>query len=113
METPQEVEVWYVLPALRRQLAVCLKKEGMRQKDIAITLNLTEPAVSQYLKKKRGEDIKFDTELKKQIFLSAKALVKDKTKARHEIQKLMRKINDGRFLCNVCHDHANTPKDCT
>ena len=32
MDTPQEIEVWYVLPALRREIAIALKKQGLKQK---------------------------------------------------------------------------------
>jgi predicted transcriptional regulator len=65
---PQEVEVWYVLPAIRREIAKVMKtKEVPRigddnklrhhritQKEIAKMLGVTEPAITQYLLKKRG-----------------------------------------------------------
>jgi predicted transcriptional regulator len=112
MDTPQEVEVWFVLPAIRRQLAICLKDVGTKQKDIATALNLTEPAVSQYLTKKRGEEIAFTKEALLEIKKSAIIIAEDNTKARSEIQRLMQTIKDSKFLCTVCNDHANTPSDC-
>jgi len=65
---PQEVEVWYVLPAIRREIARVMKtKEVPRtgedgktkqhritQKEIAKMLGVTEPAITQYLLKKKG-----------------------------------------------------------
>ena len=46
---PQEIETFYVIPSLRRQLALCLKEKGMKQKDIAQLLGIDTAAVSQYL----------------------------------------------------------------
>src|SRR3989344_1908736 len=112
MNTPQEVEVWYVLPAIRRQLAISLKNDGLKQKEIAGVLNITEPAVSQYLKKKRGEEIAFSSQMLEEIAKSAKEISLDKSKLRSEIQKVMRKIKESKFICSVCNDHANTAKDC-
>ena len=65
---PQEVEVWYVLPAIRREFTKAMKaKEVPRigddgktklhritQKEIAKMLGVTEPAITQYLLKKKG-----------------------------------------------------------
>ncbi|TFG29782.1 hypothetical protein EU527_15360 [Candidatus Thorarchaeota archaeon] len=65
---PQEVEVWYVLPAIRRELAKMMKtktvvrigEDGKKkdhkvtQKEIAHMLGVTEPAITQYLLKKKG-----------------------------------------------------------
>ncbi|MET1125232.1 MAG: transcriptional regulator [Archaeoglobaceae archaeon] len=47
--------VKYVLPALRAQVAIELMKRGYRVKDIADLLGLTQAAVSQYIKSKRGQ----------------------------------------------------------
>ena len=54
---PQEIEVWYIIPALRREFASILKEKGFPQKQIAEKLKLTESAVSQYLKLKRAKDL--------------------------------------------------------
>ena len=66
---PQEVEVWYVLPAIRRELAKVMKTKTVQradedgdkkehkitQKEIAKMLGVTEPAITQYLLRKRGQ----------------------------------------------------------
>ncbi len=112
MDTPQEVQVWFILPALRRQFAICLKKEGLKQKRIAELLNLTEAAVSQYLKKKRGEEITFSSQLNSEITKSANAVAEGKSEVRLEIQKLLNKIRETRFICSVCNVHTNTSSGC-
>ena len=44
---PQEIEVWYLIPAIRAELAKELLKEGINQTKIASILNITNAAVSQ------------------------------------------------------------------
>ena len=57
---PQEIEVWYVLPALRREYAkVLIKEHKLSQKGVAEILQVTESAISQYLTGKRASKVKF------------------------------------------------------
>ena len=62
---PQEIEVWHIIPAIRKELVVALKEKGNSQKKIADLLNLSEAAVSQYLKLKRAREIIFNADVKK------------------------------------------------
>ena len=112
MDTPQEVQVWYILPAIRRELVLNLKLLGLKQKDIALLLNITEPAVSQYLKNKRGSDIRFSKKIKDEIKKSSKKIIENKKLFRTELQKLIRLVKDTRFLCTVCNEHTGTNEDC-
>ena len=54
---PQEIEVFYVLPALKRYLSIYMKENGLNQSEIAIMLDLEKAAVSQYINNKRGNKI--------------------------------------------------------
>lgn len=112
MDTPQEVEVWFVLPALRRQYVLALKQEGLKQKSIANIVNLTEAAVSQYLKKKRGDAITFSKEILQDIQSSVKKIVAKKSDYRHEFQNVLKKLKHSRFICTVCNDHTNSNDEC-
>lgn len=77
MKTPCELIVWYVLPAIRREFAMILVKEfNLTQREAAKKLGLTESAVSQYLRSKRGKEIKFDQEIIDEIEKSAKEILK-------------------------------------
>jgi len=58
MKFPCELVVWKILPSIKSKLAQKLKDKGMKQKDIADVLNITEAAVSQYLSGKRAKDFK-------------------------------------------------------
>ncbi len=57
MKIPCELVVWYVLPTIRRDLAKELVEvHGMSQAKVARVFGVTNAAVSQYLKKKRGSN---------------------------------------------------------
>ena len=80
---PQEVEVWYILPALRRELAKVMKFDrGQAQKTIARMLGVTEPAVTQYMlskkdkpKRSRGDQVKIPESLKPELLKSADTMI--------------------------------------
>jgi uncharacterized protein len=113
MDTPQEIEVWLILPTIRKQLALSLKEQGMKQKEIAKSLNLTEAAVSQYLNKKRGDEVKFDKEILSKIRGSASQIISKKSSVRTELQKILRDIKSNKFICGVCHTHTSSEKGCS
>jgi len=76
MKTPCELIVWYVLPAIRREFARVLVKEfNLTQREAARKLGVTESAVSQYLKSKRGKEMKFNQEIIDEIEKSAKEIL--------------------------------------
>ncbi|AJF61420.1 TPA: hypothetical protein HA239_04410 [Candidatus Woesearchaeota archaeon] len=111
MDTPQEIEVWFILPGLRREFVVALKRQGIAQKKIARLLNISEPAVSQYLSNKRGATT-FNDALHKEIDASAGKIIAKKSDFRTELQKMLRIIKKTRFICGVCHEHLDTEDDC-
>ncbi len=58
---PCEIISWHVLPAVRREIAIYLVNEKkMTRKLVAQKLGLTEAAVCQYIKHKRGGSHKFN-----------------------------------------------------
>ena len=67
MKPPCEMVVWYVIPAIRSELAKDLLKLGMKQKTISELMDITQPAVSQYLTDKRGSGIEFARESRQKI----------------------------------------------
>ncbi len=110
---PQELEVYYLLPALRRELANALKQHGKSQKEIAQMFGITEAAVSQYVHEKRGVDVDFTPELEKTI-KNAAARITDTVTFIKETQQLLHKVWNDRFICTVCHNQngAAIPKGC-
>ncbi len=110
MEMPQELEVWYILPAVRREIAKSLYKKGLSQKDIAKRLKITEPAISQYIKAKRGKTFKIDKVLLKEVDISANHIDKDHSTANiiYEMNRISNLIKKSGAICSL---HRNYDKD--
>jgi predicted transcriptional regulator len=73
MKAPCELIVWYVIPTIRAELAKEMIKLGMSQKAVSEKLGITQSAVSQYMKDKRGKGIPVNKQVRKAI----KNLAKD------------------------------------
>ena len=108
---PQEIEVFYILPALRRELAVCMKGKGVAQKDIARLLGVTPAAISQYIGAKRAGEVLFNDQFKSAVKSSALAVV-DELSAVREMQKLLKLARDERIVCRFHESIGSVPKGC-
>jgi uncharacterized protein len=104
---PQEIEVWYILPAIRKELVLVMKGQGLSQKKIADLLNVSEAAVSQYGTSKRAKKISFNDEVKDFIRNSA-SLIEDKISAYQQIQKISGFIKNSKAICEI---HMQLEKD--
>ncbi|MFH1072401.1 MAG: helix-turn-helix domain-containing protein [Nanoarchaeota archaeon] len=103
--TVQELEVWYIIPSIRKQLAEVMKKKGLTQTKIAGILGITEAAVSQYLKSKRAAKVIFSETMKKEIEKSAEKLMAKKSQ-RSEVQRLVKLAEKNLSVCGVCKEHV-------
>lgn len=98
---PQEIEVWYLIPGIRRELAKFLiEKYSMSQKQISEILGITESAVSQYIKEKRGSEMKFDEGELQLIEDAARKIADQKLEANKEIYKLCVAFRGSPSLCD-------------
>ncbi len=94
MKIPCEVVVWYVLPIIRREVASELVNvHGMSQADVARKFGVTDAAISQYLKKKRGGNTELEQspsypKLMEAVRESAQNLADSKTEIEYELCKL-------------------------
>ncbi len=127
---PQEVEVWYVLPAIRRELAKAMKEKEVprkgedgkvkqhriTQKEIAKMLGVTEPAITQYLLKKRGLRSRGDQVDIPEMFLleidaSANTMIAAFEKMKNdddmyeimarEVNRIIRTMRDDGTMCDI------------
>jgi len=108
---PQEIEVRYILPALRKEFALALSEEGLKQTEIAEQLNITPAAISQYLKQKRGTT-SFPKNIEKEINKSTKLILKNKSTTHKEIYKISDKIKHTSTICEIHRMHDEVPNKC-
>jgi predicted transcriptional regulator len=97
---PQEIEVWYVMPAIRKAVAAALVKLGNTQKEVATLLNITPAAVSQYLKKKRAKDIVLPDDVKDFVDIAA-GKIHDKKSAFRQVQVISRYVKESKAICRI------------
>lgn len=112
MYMPQEIEVWYLLPAIRREFALSMIKRGMKQKDIAKIMEIRESTVSQYISSTRAKTIKFNKGIKKSIDVAVNKIIKKESCLILEIQKICELAKKQRFLCNIHKKHNKNLKQC-
>jgi predicted transcriptional regulator len=79
MKPPCELIVWYVIPTIRAELAKEMIKLGLSQKEVSERLGITQSAVSQYVKDKRGKGIPVNKQVRKAIKALAKEVVEGNT----------------------------------
>jgi predicted transcriptional regulator len=137
---PQEVEVWYVLPAIRREFAKVMKtKEVPRvgedgkvrqhritQKEIAKMLGVTEPAITQYLLKKkgmrsRGDQVIIPERFLHEIEVSADRMISGFEKGLNEpdlfeimtreVNRIIKVIRDDGAMCDIHKQFSMHVKD--
>ena len=97
---PQEIEVWYVIPAIRKELTLCLINTGKSQREVASLLGLTEAAVSNYLKKKRAHDIPLPL-LAKEFIQRAALRIQNQRSAYHEIHDICTFVKEKKIICEI------------
>ncbi len=115
MRPPCEIVVWYVIPTIRSELAKELLNLGMKQKEISELLDITQPAVSQYISDKRGHGLKFNDETQNLIREFAKGLVEQKYNQRDIIPhvcQICKKVKTDEILCQLHKEKGKMPTDC-
>ncbi len=115
MRPPCEIVVWYVIPTIRSELAKELLNLGMKQKEISELLDITQPAVSQYISDKRGHGIKFNDETQNLIREFARGLVEEKYNQRDIIPhvcQICKKVKTDEILCQLHKEKGKMPTDC-
>ncbi|MFH1409719.1 MAG: transcriptional regulator [Nanoarchaeota archaeon] len=112
---PQEIEVWYVIPALRRELArTFIEDHHLSQKEASKILGITESAISQYLKAKRGKELKFNKDELDHIKLTAKKMISDRENLLKYMYALLKELRGSKSVCALHHKFDKTLScDCT
>ena len=120
---PQEIEVRYILPAIRKELArIFIQEHKHSQKEAAKILGLTDAAVSQYQHSKRAKEVIFSDDVVNEIRASANRIIADRaskqrliaemyrisglTKVRHILCDIHRAQSKELDNCNICFDEG-------
>jgi len=111
---PQEIEVWYIIPAIRKEMASCLIKDFSYSYDkVGKALGISKAAVSQYMNNKRASKIKFPLLVLKEIMSSCKRINSSKSHANHEIIRILEVMRNKKVSFEVCKDNSEgVLKDC-
>jgi len=100
---PQEIEVWYIIPVVRKELAKLLtKKYGLSYEKAGFILGISKAAVSQYLSNKRANKVKLNAITKKEVVKSAKVLAENPKRGLSEIQRILKFMKDNKCSCDIC-----------
>ncbi|MHA1542973.1 MAG: transcriptional regulator [Candidatus Hodarchaeales archaeon] len=80
-KTPCEIIVWYILPAIRCEIAKRLiENYGLTQRKVAEKLGITEATVSRYVSGKRGSSEVFNNSILDMINESANRIFEGDSK---------------------------------
>lgn len=109
---PQEMEVWYVLPAIRREFSLALIETGLSQKRVAGILGVTEAAVSQYKKEKRAKELIFDLTVKEEIKKAARRVTTRPEMIFQEMMAIDDYLKRHGIFCQLHRAKTRTPQGC-
>jgi len=105
---PQEIEVWYVLPAIRKKLALELIKGGLTQSQVSKLLDCSRASVNQYTKQKRGQEI-LNQKIKQEIKKSANSIISNQSPAFYEVMRINQLVKNTGLLYQL-HKRWGTVK---
>ena len=111
IKMPQELEVWYIIPAIRREFAKSMVRKGLTQKKIAGKLGVTEAAVSQYMRSKRAADIKFKDDVTREINVSVDSIIEGGCVVK-ETQRICDLCKTNLTLCELHKKYGAPSENC-
>jgi uncharacterized protein len=110
---PQEIEVWYIIPAIRRELARLLTVEhGLSYDKAGDVLRISKAAISQYNKNKRASKVNLHSRVLKEVEKSASRLAKNKELTVKEILRILRFMKDKKLPFEYCKGGGHEHEEC-
>lgn len=109
---PQEIDVWYVLPAIRKEFAKELLKQGLSQREVAELLSLTEATISHYKNENRAKEDLIDEQTKTEIKKSVQKIISNKNLVFSEIMRIDNLLKSTGVFCKIHKSKSFTPQGC-
>ena len=109
---PQEIEVWVVLPAIRKAFAIGLINTGLSQKKVAQMLGITEAAVSQYKSNKRAQETNITKEIADEVKHSIPKIIETPQILFQEMMRVSNFIKSSGLFCRIHRSKSSTPDGC-
>ena len=111
---PQEIEVWYLIPSLRKELAkIFINDYQLTQKEAADVIGVTDAAISQYLKSKRANELKFSKPELEIIKGTAKVIMKDSKSYMKHFYNLCVALRATKSMCDFHKKYdKSVPEGC-
>ena len=97
-------------------IRLMLSREGMKQKDISEILDITQPAVSQYISDKRGHGVKFNEEIQLLIREFAEDLYEKRATEKDIIPRtcqICKMVKTEDIMCQLHKEKDNIPLNCS
>ena len=98
---PPAIEVWYILPAVRKHISLELIKTGLAQKQVAKIIGVTEASISHYKKDKRAKEDILDEACLKLVKIAAGDIAKDPLHFYKRATTLLNEIKKTGLLCRL------------
>ncbi|MGC9309954.1 MAG: transcriptional regulator [Candidatus Nanoarchaeia archaeon] len=109
---PQEIEVWYIIPSIRKALAKeLIKKYELSYEKAGNALGVSKAAIAQYLSGKRATKVKISKNIRDEIKISARKIAKQPKEAVREIEKILQLMKKEKCSCQVCKKYNKAIMD--
>ena len=111
MKLPCELIIWYILPAVRKEVAMSLIRDhGLKQAQVARKLGVSEATVSHYVSRKRARFSIEDGKIMEQVRISAGRIVEGGEDVMvREICRICENIKKSGILADLYEKHTGRP----
>ena len=112
---PQEIEVKYILPAIRREFSkILVREKKYSQKQAAKILDITEAAVSQYFNSRRAKEVVFTEDVIQEMRNSIDKLIANHSKPIiiGEIYRICNLTTVRQILCGIHKAKSKDLEEC-
>ena len=113
-QMPQEIEVWYIIPAIRREIAKSMIDDyKLTQKQVSEHMSITEAAVSQYISSKRAKEVVFSNAVLDEIKNSAKKIIENDEMLVPHMMRLCKLTAVKQVMCDIHKEQdVKLPEGC-